>query len=299
LIGCYIMKHWGWTAMETIAWLRICRPGSIIGHQQDWLCDKEEEMWKQGEEYRQVFGVLAKDKPTPYGVYSVKLKQRLLDGLDLDLENNEKADLDGSSALATELDKVRLGGDDNDATRSGAETDRAADSGDAKESTKDGSRAEKVGKEEDGRRNTEEYSKQEGVGVEMRIVDAETSGSGQSEQESRPAKSKLEKERKNQVLVETNQVKDKDRQENKDRRRHRQRILTQGDKLNHIKARKQSEHDSLIKANMLAATRTKTSMCNGRTPTRLTRSQSGARRATSPGNRSSSKNGRARTGAVR
>ncbi len=25
LIGCYIMKHWGWTALETIAWLRICR----------------------------------------------------------------------------------------------------------------------------------------------------------------------------------------------------------------------------------------------------------------------------------
>jgi protein tyrosine phosphatase len=25
LIGCYIMKHWRWTALETIAWLRICR----------------------------------------------------------------------------------------------------------------------------------------------------------------------------------------------------------------------------------------------------------------------------------
>ncbi len=34
LIGCYVMKHWKWTAHETIAWLRICRPGSIIGHQQ-------------------------------------------------------------------------------------------------------------------------------------------------------------------------------------------------------------------------------------------------------------------------
>ena len=27
LIGCYIMKHWRWDAYETIAWLRICRPG--------------------------------------------------------------------------------------------------------------------------------------------------------------------------------------------------------------------------------------------------------------------------------
>ena len=31
LIGCYVMKHWRWTAHEIIAWLRICRPGSIIG----------------------------------------------------------------------------------------------------------------------------------------------------------------------------------------------------------------------------------------------------------------------------
>ena len=35
LIGCYVMKHWRWTAMELIGWLRICRPGSIIGHQQE------------------------------------------------------------------------------------------------------------------------------------------------------------------------------------------------------------------------------------------------------------------------
>ncbi len=30
LIGCYIMKHWRWDASETIAWLRICRPGIKI-----------------------------------------------------------------------------------------------------------------------------------------------------------------------------------------------------------------------------------------------------------------------------
>ncbi|ETO34851.1 hypothetical protein RFI_02238 [Reticulomyxa filosa] len=34
LIGCFIMKHYCWTAAEVIAWLRICRPGSVIGPQQ-------------------------------------------------------------------------------------------------------------------------------------------------------------------------------------------------------------------------------------------------------------------------
>lgn len=37
LIGCYLMKHYGFSAHEAIAWIRICRPGSIIGHQQAWL----------------------------------------------------------------------------------------------------------------------------------------------------------------------------------------------------------------------------------------------------------------------
>lgn len=37
LIGCYLMKHYKFTAAETIAWLRICRPGSIIGPQQNYL----------------------------------------------------------------------------------------------------------------------------------------------------------------------------------------------------------------------------------------------------------------------
>lgn len=37
LIACYIMKHYKFTAAECIAWLRICRPGSVIGPQQNWL----------------------------------------------------------------------------------------------------------------------------------------------------------------------------------------------------------------------------------------------------------------------
>lgn len=37
LIGCYLMKHFRFTAAEAIAWIRICRPGSIIGAQQNFL----------------------------------------------------------------------------------------------------------------------------------------------------------------------------------------------------------------------------------------------------------------------
>ncbi|XP_051163958.1 dual specificity protein phosphatase CDC14C-like isoform X2 [Leptopilina boulardi] len=41
LIGCYIMKHYHLTAHETIAWIRICRPGSVIGPQQQFLEENE------------------------------------------------------------------------------------------------------------------------------------------------------------------------------------------------------------------------------------------------------------------
>lgn len=38
LIGLWIMKHYDFSAPEVIAYLRILRPGSIIGPQQQYLC---------------------------------------------------------------------------------------------------------------------------------------------------------------------------------------------------------------------------------------------------------------------
>jgi cell division cycle 14 len=37
LIGCYIMKHYNFSAPETIAFLRIQRPGSVVGPQQHFM----------------------------------------------------------------------------------------------------------------------------------------------------------------------------------------------------------------------------------------------------------------------
>ncbi|XP_030809266.1 dual specificity protein phosphatase CDC14A [Camarhynchus parvulus] len=49
LIACYIMKHYKFTHGEAIAWIRICRPGSIIGPQQNFLEEKQAMLWKEGE----------------------------------------------------------------------------------------------------------------------------------------------------------------------------------------------------------------------------------------------------------
>jgi cell division cycle 14 len=46
LIGCYIMKHYKFTCNEALGYLRIVRPGSVIGPQQHFLRDIQVRMWK-------------------------------------------------------------------------------------------------------------------------------------------------------------------------------------------------------------------------------------------------------------
>jgi cell division cycle 14 len=48
-IGSYMMKHYRLTAEETIGWLRIVRPGSVIGPQQQFLKDIQQRMWREGD----------------------------------------------------------------------------------------------------------------------------------------------------------------------------------------------------------------------------------------------------------
>ncbi|XP_053618809.1 dual specificity protein phosphatase CDC14A-like [Plodia interpunctella] len=52
LIACYMMKHHGFTAREAIGWLRVCRPGSVIGHQQWFLENVQPRMHAEGEAFR-------------------------------------------------------------------------------------------------------------------------------------------------------------------------------------------------------------------------------------------------------
>ncbi|XP_048484195.1 dual specificity protein phosphatase CDC14AB isoform X2 [Plutella xylostella] len=75
LIGAYLMKHYRMTALEAISWMRICRPGSVIGHQQDWLQKLEPWLIKQGNLYRKRVYQNADELPIhPYGVYSIAKK---------------------------------------------------------------------------------------------------------------------------------------------------------------------------------------------------------------------------------
>ncbi|CAH2097738.1 unnamed protein product [Euphydryas editha] len=75
LIGCYLIKHYRMTAHEAIAWMRICRPGSVIGHQQGWLEKLEAWLIKQGNLYRRRKYQDVDKMPThEFGLYSIAEK---------------------------------------------------------------------------------------------------------------------------------------------------------------------------------------------------------------------------------
>ena len=51
-IGCYAMKHYGFTAAEVIGWMRVSRPGSVIGQQQQFLEEMQAPMHAEGTAFR-------------------------------------------------------------------------------------------------------------------------------------------------------------------------------------------------------------------------------------------------------
>ena len=74
LIGMYLMKHYGFTSAEVIGYLRIMRPGSVLGPQQFFLKQWERPMWAQGEAFRRGAPVQPYSGDSGYGKSSVSPK---------------------------------------------------------------------------------------------------------------------------------------------------------------------------------------------------------------------------------
>ncbi|KAK7079429.1 Dual specificity protein phosphatase cdc14a [Halocaridina rubra] len=77
LIGCYMMKHFRFTAAEVIAWLRICRPGSIIGGQQQWLTSKQSSLWLEGDIFRSRNKNQNLNMKCEFGIYSIAWRDHI------------------------------------------------------------------------------------------------------------------------------------------------------------------------------------------------------------------------------
>ena len=52
-ICAYMVKHLGYSVRESIAWHRICRPGAIVGPQQQFLCSIEDKLKSEGNAFRE------------------------------------------------------------------------------------------------------------------------------------------------------------------------------------------------------------------------------------------------------
>ncbi|KAB0801528.1 hypothetical protein PPYR_05882 [Photinus pyralis] len=116
LIACYIMKHYKFTCYEAIAWIRLCRPGSIIGHQQMWLENKQAQMWAAGEEYRRKLGlpepakhakgIYNYNRGPEFTTYLRKLKNHDVTGISHKVDTMQLKD---NSAVSTENDEETQG----------------------------------------------------------------------------------------------------------------------------------------------------------------------------------------------
>ncbi|XP_015687089.1 dual specificity protein phosphatase CDC14A [Protobothrops mucrosquamatus] len=91
LIACYIIKHYKFTHSEAIAWIRMCRPGSIIGPQQHFLEEKQSMLWIHGDIFRT----------------KQKTKEVDEDSLSKVLSGFDEISISGTSTRIENLDKYR------------------------------------------------------------------------------------------------------------------------------------------------------------------------------------------------
>jgi len=129
MIACYIMKHYKFPAAPFIGWIRLARPGSVLGPQQQFLCEKEAYYHKLSEKssiYKSV-APLVKDFWTRREsmLTGEMQKLNLVDKSPLmsplDKEIAEKGDLGQASRLLDAKFKGRAtnNGDESDATSAG------------------------------------------------------------------------------------------------------------------------------------------------------------------------------------
>lgn len=78
LIAAYLMQHFHYTANEAVGWLRLCRPGSVIGVQHKFLNKCQPWLHYEGGIWRRSmreFGISAeKLQRFRYGIYSINAR---------------------------------------------------------------------------------------------------------------------------------------------------------------------------------------------------------------------------------
>ncbi|KAF8937153.1 cell division control protein 14 [Dissophora ornata] len=108
LIAVYLMRHFDMTARETIAFLRLMRPGMVVGPQQNWLALNERQIRQGGQQWRRRL------QQRKQQLHSVALQNRLTTDSDHDEEDVDVEDSDDVSSMS--MTTTDDSGDENTGT---------------------------------------------------------------------------------------------------------------------------------------------------------------------------------------
>ncbi|XP_060088252.1 dual specificity protein phosphatase CDC14A isoform X2 [Heteronotia binoei] len=111
LIACYIMKHYRFSHSEAIAWIRICRPGSIIGPQQHFLEEKQTSLWIQGDIFRSNLKPRAVEEESMCKVmsnFSISISGTLDRYVENDVEDNAEVEVKNGMTQGDKLRALKL-----------------------------------------------------------------------------------------------------------------------------------------------------------------------------------------------
>ncbi|XP_077390308.1 dual specificity protein phosphatase CDC14AB isoform X2 [Festucalex cinctus] len=98
LIGCYLMTRYRFSAAEAIAWIRICRPGSVIGPQQNFLQQKQSWLWLLGDHWRSQGSKVDEDHASDLAAGAARLSLS---------EDHPRQDAAGERSPPTQGDQLR------------------------------------------------------------------------------------------------------------------------------------------------------------------------------------------------
>ncbi len=93
LVALWLMRRAGFTARAAIGWLRLVRPGSVLGPQQPYLCASEARAWRGNE-------LLPPPPPMPHHAVPQDSDRASSSGLGLRPGGSEGARADAASMAA-------------------------------------------------------------------------------------------------------------------------------------------------------------------------------------------------------
>jgi cell division cycle 14 len=108
LAGCYLIKKYGFSAAEAIAWIRLCRPGSVIGPQQHYLVKYFQYLHREVQQPLTCHGVGKGQKQPHLAIPSAREASRTSNGAKKILLSTDSRSAPASRALGNNSNALHI-----------------------------------------------------------------------------------------------------------------------------------------------------------------------------------------------